>query len=196
MSKIGLFYGSETGNTRKVAKSIVKKLGDDAVELFNVTKATPDDFAKFSSIILATPTLGDGELVNSWKEFFPTFQGIDLTGKTVAIYGFGDQDAYGHEFCDAMIILYNAAKAQGATIIGSWGTDGYEFHQVQVDCGWKVRGPRPRQRQPEGRDRRAPRRLARRNQVRIAGLMNAPAHVANATIGGRGVRHATGRGRP
>lgn len=127
MSKIGLFYGSETGNTRKVAKSIVKKLGEDVVELFNVTKATPDDFAKFSSIILATPTLGDGELVDSWKEFFPTFKGIDLSGKTVAIFGFGDQDAYGHEFCDAMIILYDAAKAQGATIIGSWPTDGYEF---------------------------------------------------------------------
>lgn len=140
MSKIGLFYGSETGNTRKVAKSIVKKLGDDAVELFNVTKATPDDFAKFSSIILATPTLGDGELVDSWKEFFPTFEGIDLTGKTVAIYGFGDQDAYGHEFCDAMIILYNAAKAQGATIIGSWGTDGYEFTKSKAVVDGKFVG--------------------------------------------------------
>ena len=127
MSKIGLFYGSETGNTRKVAKSIVKKLGEDVVELFNVSKATADDVAKFSSLILATPTLGDGELVDAWKEFFPTFKGVDLSGKTVAIFGFGDQDAYGHEFCDAMVLLYDTAKAQGATIVGSWPTDDYDF---------------------------------------------------------------------
>ena len=28
MGKIGIFFGSDTGNTRRVAKSIHKKLGD------------------------------------------------------------------------------------------------------------------------------------------------------------------------
>lgn len=132
MSTIGLFYGSETGNTRKVAKSIVKKLGEDVVELFNVSKASADDVAKFSALILGSPTLGDGELVDSWKEFLPTFKGVDLTGKTVAIYGLGDQESYGHEFCDAMSILFEAAKAQGATVIGSWPTDDYEFSKSKA----------------------------------------------------------------
>jgi flavodoxin len=44
MARIGLFFGSNTGNTRKIAKMIKKRLPED--ELFadplNVNKATPE----------------------------------------------------------------------------------------------------------------------------------------------------------
>jgi flavodoxin I len=70
MAKIGLFYGTETGNTRKVGKMIAKEFGgDDVVKLHSTAKATAEDLAQYSSLIFGMPTLGDGEMENSFKAF-------------------------------------------------------------------------------------------------------------------------------
>lgn len=135
MGKIGIFFGSDTGNTRRVAKSIHKKLGDVADAPVNVNKAQVEDLLGYSALILGTPTLGDGELpgltsgaqAESWEEFLPQLKGKDLSGKTVALFGLGDQEGYGHEFVDALIMLYDVVVAGGATVVGEWPTDGYSF---------------------------------------------------------------------
>lgn len=135
MSKIGIFFGSDTGNTRRVAKSIAKKLGDLADAPVNVNKATVEDVLKYDALIFGTPTLGDGELpglgsggsAESWEEFLPQLKGADMSGKVVALFGLGDQEGYGHEFVDALIFLYETVTENGATVVGAWPTDGYEF---------------------------------------------------------------------
>jgi flavodoxin I len=135
MGKIGIFFGSDTGNTRRVAKTIAKKLGDDADAPVNVAKATVDDLLKYDALILGTPTLGDGELpgltsggsAESWEEFLPQLQGVDLSGKVVALFGLGDQEGYGHEFVDALIFIYEQIIECGATVVGAWPTEGYSF---------------------------------------------------------------------
>lgn len=140
MGKIGIFFGSDTGNTRRVAKSIAKKLGDDAADPVNVNKASVDDLLSYGALILGTPTLGDGELpgltsgaqAESWEEFLPQLKGKDFSGKVVAIFGLGDQEGYGHEFVDAMIEIYEVVKAGGATVVGSWSTDGYTFEKSKA----------------------------------------------------------------
>jgi len=132
MAKIGLFYGTETGNTRKVGKMIAKHFDEGVIELHNVAKATPEDMAQYEALILGTPTLGDGELENSWADFLGKLDGADFSGKTVAIYGLGDQVGYPDEFVDAMIFLYKKMKKAGATIIGEWPTEGYEFEKSKA----------------------------------------------------------------
>ncbi|TAN49781.1 MAG: flavodoxin [Methylococcaceae bacterium] len=135
MGKIGIFFGSDTGNTRKAAKKIHKKLGDAADAPVNVNKASADDLLKYDALILGTPTLGDGELpgltagaqAESWEEFLPQLQGKDFSGKTVALFGLGDQEGYGHEFVDALFFIYDVLVEGGATIVGAWPTDGYSF---------------------------------------------------------------------
>jgi flavodoxin I len=137
MGKIGIFFGSDTGNTRRVAKSIAKKLGDAADAPVDVKKASVDDLLKYDSLILGTPTLGDGELPGldagasdeSWAEFLPKLKGKDLSGKTIALFGLGDQEGYGHEFVDALIFLYDVAIEGGAKVVGFWPTDGYTFEK-------------------------------------------------------------------
>jgi len=132
MAKIGLFYGTETGNTRKVGKMIAKKFDEDVVKLYNVAKCEPADFAKYDSLILGTPTLGDGELENSWADILPKLDEIDLTGKKVALYGLGDQVGYPDEFVDAMYFIYKKVKKLGATIIGEWPNEDYEFEKSKA----------------------------------------------------------------
>ncbi len=137
MAKIGLFFGTDTGNTRKAAKMMYKKIGDEEVvaKPLNVNRAAAEDVEQYEFLIIGTPTLGDGELPGlsagaeneSWEEFLPQLEEMDFTGKTVAIYGCGDQVGYSTEFVDAMMELYDFVEERGATIVGEWSTDGYEF---------------------------------------------------------------------
>lgn len=140
MAKIGLFYGTETGNTRKVGKLIAKQFDEDVVELYNVADASAADVAKYDSLIFGTPTLGDGELENSWADFLPKLDSVDFSKKTVAIYGLGDQEGYPDEFVDAMIFIYKKVKKLGANIIGSWSTDGYEYVKSRAEIDGKFLG--------------------------------------------------------
>lgn len=140
MAKIGLFFGSNTGNTRKIAKMIKKKFDDELMaKPLNVNRVEVDEFASYDFLILGTPTLGEGDLPGlssdceneSWEEFLPKIEGVDFTGKTVAIYGLGDQVGYPDEFVDAMIEIYDFVKERGAKLVGSWPVEGYEFEHSE-----------------------------------------------------------------
>ncbi len=127
MSKIGLFFGTDDGNTEAVAHRIAARLGSDQVELFDIADVTQLDFAGFDKIILGIPTWDFGQIQSDWEEFWEDIQEVDFTGKTVALYGLGDQFGYGDYFLDALGMLHDVVSANGAKIIGHWPTDGYEF---------------------------------------------------------------------
>lgn len=135
MDKIGIFFGTDTGRTRLVAKQIAKKLGDTADAPVNIGRTTLADFLAYDHLIVGSPTLGDGMLPGescglsqpSWEEFVPQLAAADLTGKTIAIFGLGDQKKYAHEFVDAIGILHDAFVARGARVVGRWPTAGYDF---------------------------------------------------------------------
>jgi flavodoxin I len=136
MSRIGLFFASSTGNTRRIAKAIKKRFDDDTMaDALNVNKANAALVAGYSHLILGTSTLGGGQLPGlstdcmggGWEEFLPQLGHVDFTGKTVALFGLGDQDKYPEEFVDAMGIIYEFLVARGAKVIGAWPADDYNF---------------------------------------------------------------------
>jgi len=136
MAKVGVFFGTDTGNTRRIAKDIVNALGSAiAAKPVNVRNASALDMLAYDTLILGTPTYGDGQLpglstgnaTESWEEFLPTLAGQDFSGIKVAIYGLGNQKSYPAEFVDAMFYLYEQFKQCGATMIGAWDTEGYNF---------------------------------------------------------------------
>ncbi|OIO61213.1 MAG: flavodoxin [Alphaproteobacteria bacterium CG_4_10_14_0_2_um_filter_63_37] len=137
MNSIGIFFGTDTGLTRRVAKSIAKQLGDRAAKPVNVAKATVDDLLACDTLILGTPTYGEGALPDadnsslktpSWGELVPAIEQADFAGKVVAIYGLGDQLKYPDFFCDALGRLHQAFAKAGATLVGDWSTEGYTFN--------------------------------------------------------------------
>lgn len=133
MAKIGLFYDTDTGNTRKIAKMMKKLFDEDVIDLKSVTKLELADFDQYSAFIIGTPTLGEGELAENWIEFLPSMDDLDLSGKTVAMYGLGDQGEYGHEFVDGLGILYQKFEELGASFIGFTPTDGYEYSYSEAE---------------------------------------------------------------
>lgn len=143
MKKIGIIFGTDTGTTRLIAKKMAKKLGDIADKPVNINRIGLHELMQYDILILGTPTYGQGQLPGkdtniaegSWADFLPDLEKADLTGKVVALYGLGNRDKYAERFADSLFYLYEAVKNCGATIIGSWSTEGYEyeFSKAEVD---------------------------------------------------------------
>ncbi|MGM0409070.1 MAG: flavodoxin domain-containing protein, partial [Bacteroidota bacterium] len=87
MKPIGIFYGSTTGNTKKIALNIKENLKTQTVDLYNVRNATKTDLEKYDNIILGSSTWGKGELQEDFKNFIEVIKTANLKGKKVAIFG-------------------------------------------------------------------------------------------------------------
>jgi len=137
MAQIGIFFGTDTGTTRLIAKKIAKKIGETAAKPANVNRIEPDELLAFDNLILGTPSYGINQLpgksagnpVESWEEFLPKIADADFTGKTIALYGLGNQEKYADRFASALFHLYTFFSERGASIVGDWPTDGYSFEQ-------------------------------------------------------------------
>ncbi|PIV30021.1 MAG: flavodoxin, partial [Zetaproteobacteria bacterium CG02_land_8_20_14_3_00_50_9] len=137
MKKIGIYFGTDTGTTRLIAKKIAKKLGDIVDKPLNINRTDVEAFLNHDALILGTPTYGIDQLpgkstdieAGSWEEFLPDIDVIDFTGKTIALYGLGDQEKYSDRFLDSMIHLYRFFSERGATMVGQWPLEGYQFDQ-------------------------------------------------------------------
>ncbi|MBF2047674.1 flavodoxin FldA [Leptolyngbya sp. NK1-12] len=127
MAKIGLFYGTQTGNTQTAAEMIQKELGSNVVDLHDVANASTDDFAEYEYLIIGCPTWNVGELQADWEGFYEELDSIDFSGKKVAYFGPGDQVGYSDNFQDAMGILEEKISELGGQTVGYWPTDGYDF---------------------------------------------------------------------
>lgn len=143
MAKVGIFFGTDTGNTRKVAKTIAKQLGDLAGKPENIKNVSVDDLLAYDVLIIGSPTYGEGELpgltagtsTESWEEFMPQLAGADFSGKTIALYGLGDQAGYPGNFVDALGMIYDAFADCGANFVGFTGTEGYDFTRSKAVMG-------------------------------------------------------------
>ena len=127
MASVGLFFGSDTGNTEVVAKMIQKQLGKKLVDVKDIAKSTTADINEFSLLILGIPTWYYGESQCDWDDFMPSLEEIDFSDKLVAIFGCGDQEDYAEYFLDAMGTLRDVVEAKGGTLIGEWSTEGYDY---------------------------------------------------------------------
>lgn len=132
MASVGLFFGSDTGNTEAVAKMIQKQLSEKLVHVQDIAKSSKEDVDNFDLLILGIPTWYYGEAQCDWDDFFPELEAIDFSTKLVAIFGCGDQEDYAEYFCDAMGDIRDIVEAKGGTILGNWSTEGYEFESSKA----------------------------------------------------------------
>jgi flavodoxin I len=135
MNKIGIFFGTNSGTTRLMAKKMAKLLGDVAAKPLNVNRSSADDLLQYNALILGTPSYGVDQLPGSstdiqdgsWEDFMPQLAGKDLSGKVIALYGLGDQEKYSDRFAHSLIHLYRWCVENGAEVVGQWSTEGYTF---------------------------------------------------------------------
>jgi flavodoxin I len=129
MTKIGLFYGTQTGYTETDAETIQTEFGGETVvEIIDISEAATSDFDR-ENIIIGCPTWNVGELQAAWDIFYEELDNLDFTGKKVAYFGLGDQVNYADSFQDAIGILEEKISERGGTTVGYWSTVGYEFNE-------------------------------------------------------------------
>ncbi len=128
-NSIAIIYGSDTGATESVAKSLHEKIGEGSVDLLEVNSVSPEDFRKYKIILIGVPTWYIGELQSDWDYFFPEFKKIDFTGIKTAYFGLGDQLGYPDSFVDGIGILAEVVLNNGGKVFGSWSTEGYDFDE-------------------------------------------------------------------
>jgi flavodoxin I len=140
MAKIGLFYGSTTGSTLRVAELVRKAFEPDEVDLVDVAMAAPEDLEKYDVLILATSTWHWGGLQDEWALFEDSLTSETLAGKTIAFFGLGDQKLYPDHFVDGMGLLYEKVKPLGVRVIGAWPRDGYDYQASAAEWDGRLVG--------------------------------------------------------
>ncbi len=132
MAQIGLFFGTQTGNTEAIAEAIQKELGGSLVDLHDIAKADTNDFAGYRYLMIGCPTWNIGEMQSDWEGFYEELDAIDFKGKLVAYFGAGDQIGYADNFQDAMGILEAKISELGGKTVGYWPTDGYDHSESKA----------------------------------------------------------------
>lgn len=140
--KIGLFYGSTTCYTEMAAEKIQQRLGSDNVDLHNIKDVPLSRTADYQYLIFGISTWDFGELQEDWAGLWSQVSTLPLAGKTVALYGLGDQENYGEWFQDALGMLFQELLDTDCQFVGFWPrSEDYHFTQskaVTDDGQWFV----------------------------------------------------------
>ena len=118
-----IFFASSTGNSAEIANRISSALNN--IEVFDLSGTKIEKINEYDKIILGGSTWGDGELNDDWEDVWSDFCKLDLSNKTVALFGLGDQESYSDEFCSAVGIIYEQVIKANAKVVGFTSTDGY-----------------------------------------------------------------------
>jgi flavodoxin I len=132
MNSIGIFYGTTTGDTERVAHKIAKALGIDISSVRNVSRVDIAETEGCPNLILGCPTCGMGDLQPSFESFLTKLKKRNLSGKKVAIFGCGDQRSYPDTFVDAIGVIYEAMQLTGCELVGKIPGHGYSFLQSKA----------------------------------------------------------------
>ena len=129
MKKIGLFWGSNTGNQEEAVNFLNDYMVGEGyeLELHNISSTDPKKMLDYELLIVGCPTWHIGELQDDWNDIYNEYKTIDFSGKTCAFFGCGDQYGYADNFLDAIGLLAKPYVENGGKLIGRWPIEGYEF---------------------------------------------------------------------
>ena len=126
---IGIFYGSSTCYTEMAAERIQLALSAQNAQLHNVADTPISKCLEYDFLLFGIPTWDYGELQEDWENIWDELAELDINGKTVAVFGMGDQIGYPDWFQDAMGYLYHLIASLGAELVGHWPNEGYTYNE-------------------------------------------------------------------
>ncbi|MDE6343748.1 MAG: flavodoxin [Muribaculaceae bacterium] len=126
--KTGIFYGSNTGTTARIARKIGQLLNIGDNDIHDVAKTSPSRVAEYDVLILGSSTWGSGDIQTDWLDFVNGLQVLDLKGKKIALFGCGDE-TMSDTFCNAVGELRDRLVRTQAILIGEYDAGAYEFSE-------------------------------------------------------------------
>jgi len=141
-SPVGLIYATEGGSTKEIAERISKMIDVEHLDIEDVKDA--EDLAKYDALIVGTPThntLADEYRSGTgWDDIIDDIKKLDMSGKSVAVFGLGDSICYSEGFCDAMEELHRIFKGTGATMVGYVDSSDYQYEESKSEIEGKIIG--------------------------------------------------------
>ncbi|SES16818.1 flavodoxin I [Gracilibacillus ureilyticus] len=126
MKKVILLFCSMSGNTEEIAEIIESSLTRHGLEVqkfqIDMDDITVTDLLDYEAILFGTYTWGDGDIPYEIEDFYDDMDGIDLTGKVVALFG----------SCDSMYPDYGGAIDTFAERFKERGASNVLYH-LKVD---------------------------------------------------------------
>lgn len=131
MEPIGLFYGSRSGETMEVAELVQEALQEYTKDVHLYDIADPgfsiQTMDGYKNLILGSSTYRSGDLEPNWEGLYKELKAYDFSGKTVALFGLGNQFEYADTFASAMGILAREVLSGNGKLIGKWPVEDYMF---------------------------------------------------------------------
>lgn len=115
--KITILYGSTTGTTETIAGILQTNLSNHDVTVKNVNDANNDELKASDYILLGSSTWGYGELQDDFAEYIETMNEDTYKGKSVAVFGAGDEAGFTDVFCEAVGIITTKLESLGANLL-------------------------------------------------------------------------------
>ena len=132
--RIGLYFGSTSGNTEDVADLVVKYLGDGSAVKHDLARTGLANAGAYDLLVFGIPTWDGGNLQSDWEDRWSELSKINFSGRVVALFGLGDQYGYSETYLDGMGMLHAHLCQLGAQVVGSWPTTGYTFESTKALC--------------------------------------------------------------
>ena len=88
MKKIGLFWGSTTGNQEEASELLqghMEKAGYE-VDSYDIRSTDLSKMLEYSNLIIGCPTWNVGELQEDWEEVFLEYRKMDFSNITGAFF--------------------------------------------------------------------------------------------------------------
>mmetsp|Transcript_36141 Transcript_36141/g.78848 ORF Transcript_36141/g.78848 Transcript_36141/m.78848 type:complete len:251 (-) Transcript_36141:132-884(-) len=130
MRAVGLFFSTQTGNTESAAGAIAEATGIEAADIGDIGA---EDLSGYDGLIVGCPTWNTGadeyRSGTSWDDVIDEIKELDLGGKPVAVFGCGDSQGYGDNFCDGIEELHETFNAAGAKMMGYVDASGYQHSE-------------------------------------------------------------------
>ncbi len=127
-NKTGIFYGSSTGTTARIARKIGTLLNIPDNDIHDVAKTAPSKVGDYDVLIFGTSTWGSGEIQDDWLDFADGVEVLDLKGKKIALFGCGDE-TMSDTFCNAVGELRHRLTGTHAEFIGEYYSESYDFDE-------------------------------------------------------------------
>jgi len=142
MATIGIFFGSSSGVTRKVAELLADEFS--GAQLIDMEEDFDgiEQFEEFDVLLLGSSTWGQGDPQRDWVDplFDLTNDSPDLSDKKVAFFGAGDQKTHGEHFLSALGKMDDLFLSLGAESYGYTSTAGYDYKFSLAQRGDKFCG--------------------------------------------------------
>jgi sulfite reductase (NADPH) flavoprotein alpha-component len=120
MSKIAIYYGTQTGNSEQLAREFADAAAAAQweTEVFNLADVAADALATDAdNAVFVVSTWGDGEPPTDAENFFGDLSGssVDLSGHKHAVFGLGDSNY--EQFCKFAEDLDNRLSELGSAAV-------------------------------------------------------------------------------